>query len=318
LQLEDGGNAMYVMLLLSLIGTTLLLGGIYFMRLGLQKLLWTKLQSLLSQLTKTPLRGLLVGMFAAAIMQSSTAVSLLTIGLVHAEYLSFYQGLGIILGANIGTCSTVQLMTITIPEQVILPLFLFTLLLTIIFKKLRYLGMATSGLLSMFIGMSILSEALSSLSEFTTVISYLLAAKENSIYGILGGMIITLLFQSSSAATGVLMVLASDGIIDLTTATYVVYGNNIGSCLSSIIVALTASLSAKRLAAAHILLNVLGVFIFLPFTNLLVKIATYLTADFAGQVAIVHTLFNIISSVAVLPILRQYANLVMLLVPKRR
>jgi phosphate:Na+ symporter len=309
---------MYVMPVLSLIGTTLLLGGIFFMRLGLQKILWTRLQRFLSQLTNTPWRGLLVGIIAAAIMQSSTAVSLLTIGLVHAEYLSFYQGLGIILGANIGTCSTVQLMAISIPERIIMPLFAITLLLTITNKRFRYLGMAISGLLSMFIGMSILSEALSTISDFTTVIDYLLFAKENPFYGIIGGIIITLLFQSSSAATGVLMVLASDGIIDLTTATYVVYGNNIGSCLSSLIVGATASLAAKRLAAAHILLNILGVIIFLPLTNILAKIATYLTADFAGQVAIVHTLFNIISSLAVLPIINQYANLVMLLIPKRR
>jgi phosphate:Na+ symporter len=309
---------MYVMLALSLMGTTLLLGGIFFMRLGLQKILWTRLQRLLSQLTSTPWRGLLVGIIAAAIMQSSTAVSLLTIGLVHAEYLSFYQGLGIILGANIGTCSTVQLMAISIPENIIMPLFAFTLLLTITIKRFRYFGMALSGLLSMFIGMSILSEALSTISEFTTVIDYLLSAKENPLYGIIGGIIITLLFQSSSAATGILMVLASDGIIDLTTATYVVYGNNIGSCLSSLIVGVSASLSAKRLAAAHILLNILGVIIFLPLTNILAKIATYLTADFAGQVAIVHTLFNIISSLAVLPVVHQYANLVMLLIPKRR
>lgn len=309
---------MYVMLALILIGTALLLGGIFFMRLGLQKILWTRLQRFLSQLTSTPWRGLLVGIIAAAIMQSSTAVSLLTIGLVHAEYLSFYQGLGIILGANIGTCSTVQLMAISVPENIIMPLFAFTLLLTITIKKFRYLGMALSGLLSMFIGMSILSEALNTISEFTTVIDYLLSAKENPLYGIIGGIIITLLFQSSSAATGILMVLASDGIIDLTTATYVVYGNNIGSCLSSLIVGVTASLSAKRLAAAHILLNILGVIIFLPLTNILVKTATYLTADFAGQVAIVHTLFNIISSLAVLPVVHQYANLVMLLIPKRR
>ena len=316
--MQDGGNGMYVMIALLLIGITLLLGGIFFMRFGLQKLLWTKLQAFLGQLTSTPLRGLLVGTLAAAFMQSSTAVSLLTIGLVHAQYLSFYQGLGIILGANIGTCSTVQLMTITMPEKLIIPLFLFFLLFTILCRKFRYLGMATSGLLSMFIGMSILSEALSNISEFTTVIDYLLASQENSLYGIIGGIIITLLFQSSSAATGVLMVLASDGIIDLTTATYVVYGNNIGSCLSSFIVGVTASLAAKRLAVAHILLNILGVIIFFPVTGVLTKIATSLTADFAGQVAIVHTLFNIISSLAVLPIIHQYANLVMLLIPKRR
>ncbi|MBP2626323.1 MAG: Na+/Picotransporter [Firmicutes bacterium] len=309
---------MYITISLSILGITLLLGGIFFMRLGLQKLLLHKFKHLLGQLTKQPWRGVLFGTFAAAMMQSSTAVSLLTIGLVSADYLSFYQGLGIILGANIGTCSTVQLMAISIPIDFFLPLLLITMIITLLIKKLRYIAMAISGLLSMFLGITILSDALGSFSEFTTVIDYLVAAKENPLYGIIGGIIITLLFQSSSAATGVIMILASDGIIDLTTASYVVYGNNIGSCLSSIIVGAAGTLAAKRVAVAHVLLNILGVIFFLPLTGLLTATATYITADFAGQVAVVHTLFNIISSLAILPIIRQYANLIIFLIPAKR
>jgi len=201
------------------------------------------------------------------------------------------------------------------PMDFFLPLLLITVMITLLIKKLRYIFMAISGLLSMFLGITILSDTLGSLSEFTTVIDYLVAAKENSLYGIIGGIIITLLFQSSSAATGVIMILASDGIIDLTTASYVVYGNNIGSCLSSIIVGAAGTLAAKRVAMAHVLLNILGVAFFLPLTGLLIRAATYITADFAGQVAVVHTLFNIISSLAILPIIRQYANLIIFLIP---
>lgn len=306
---------MYLTIILVLLGIVFLLGGIFFMRLGLQKLLLNRLKLLLNQVTKQPWRSVLFGTFAAAMMQSSTAVSLLTIGFVSADYLSFYQGLGIILGANVGTCSTVQLMTISLPTDIFLPLLFVMLLITFILKKLRYVGMALSGLLSMFLGITVLSDALGTLSEVTTFVDYILLAKDNCIYGILGGMIMTLLFQSSSAATGVIMVLGNEGMIDLTTATFVVYGNNIGSCLSSIIVGFAGNLAAKRLAVAHVLLNIIGVIIFLPFTQLLTTIATYLTADFAGQVAIVHTLFNIISSLAVLPIIRQYANFILFLVP---
>ena len=114
------------------------------------------------------------------------------------------------------------------------------------------------------------------------------------------------------------MILASDGIIDLTTASYVVYGNNIGSCLSSIIVGAAGTLAAKRVAVAHVLLNILGVVLFLPLTGFLTKTATYITADFAGQVAIVHTIFNIVSSLAILPIIRQYANLIIFLIPGKK
>ena len=309
---------MYVTISLSVMGIILLLGGIFFMRLGLRKLLFLKFKRLLAQLTQRPWRGVLFGTFAAAMMQSSTAVSLLTIGLVSADYLSFYQGLGIILGANIGTCSTVQLMALSIPADFFLPLLLFTVTITLLIKKLRFIGMALSGLLSMFLGMTILSDALGSVTEFTTVVDYLVAAKVNPLYGIIVGILITFLFQSSSAATGVLMILAGDGIIDLTTASYVVYGNNIGSCLSSIIVGAAGSLAAKRIAVAHVLLNVLGVVFFLPLTGLLTKTATSITADFAGQVAVVHTLFNVISSLAILPIIRQYAKLIIYLLPTKR
>ena len=306
---------MYITIIFIFLGIIFLLGGIFFMRLGLEKLLLHKLKLLLGQLTKKPWRSLLLGTCAAAMMQSSTAVSLLTIGLVSADYLSFYQGLGIILGANIGTCSTVQLMAIDLPTDIFLPLLVLSLLITISSKKFRYIGMTTSGLFSMFLGLTVLSDALGTLTEFTTFIDYIVAAKENSLYGILGGIIMTLLFQSSSAATGIIMVLANDQMIDLTTASFIVYGNNIGSCLSSVIVGFAGVIAAKRLALAHVLLNLFGVLLFLPFTEWLTITATYLTADFAGQVAIIHTLFNIISSLIVLPIIRQYANLIIFLLP---
>jgi phosphate:Na+ symporter len=309
---------MYITIILLLLGIIFLLGGLFFMRLGLQKLLLEKFKRLLGKLTKKPWRSVLLGTFAAAMLQSSTAVSLLTISFVNAEYLSFYQGLGIILGANIGTCSTVQLLTFSLPADIFLPLLVITLLITCSFKKFRYLGITISGLLSMFLGLTVLSDALGALSEYTTFVDCLVDAKENPLYGILGGIIMTLLFQSSSAATAVIMTLASDGMIDLTTASFVVYGNNIGSCLSSIIIGAGGTLAAKRVALAHVLLNLLGVMVFLPFTDVLTKTATYITADFAEQVAVVHTLFNLISSLAVLPMIRQYANLIIFLVPRSR
>jgi phosphate:Na+ symporter len=299
-----------------ILGVGMLLGGLFSMRLGLKHLLWKRLQHILQQMTLTPWRGMLVGTLASALMQSSTALSLITISLVGADYLSFYQGLGIILGANIGTCSTVQLMALfQIPQHYFLPLFLVALTVTLMHKRLRYIAMTIAGLLSMFIGLNLLTDALGRLSMFDTMINYLLIAKQNPYYGILGGAMITLLFQSSSAATGLLMVLADKGIVDLTTAAYVVYGNNIGSCLSSVIIGAAAPIAAKRVAVSHIMLNILGVAAAYPLTGPLIAAVTYFTADFAGQVALLHTIFNIISSLVVLPIVKQYAQLIMLLVP---
>ncbi|MPL63301.1 hypothetical protein SDC9_08923 [bioreactor metagenome] len=303
---------------MAMIGICLLLGGIFLMRYGLKKLLWLRLRKILQQLTTTPWHGMFVGTVAAAAMQSSTAVSLITIGLVSAEYLSFYQGLGIILGANIGTCSTVQLMTITLSQQYLLPFLLLSGALALISRRFRYPALAICGLVSIFLGLAFLSDSLGTLAKFDTVIQYLMAAKFNPLYGILGGIVITLLFQSSSAATGILMLLANDGIIDLTTATYVVYGNNIGSCLSSVVVATGAPLAARRIAMSHIVLNILGVMAALPLTNQLTQAAITLSSEFAGQVAFVHTIFNIASSIIVVPIAKYYAKLIIFLVPGSR
>ena len=307
---------MYILIVM-FAGVGMLVGGIFLMRFGLKRLLWRRFQRLLQSMTVTAWRGLLVGTAAAALMQSSTAVSLITIGLVSAEYLTFYQGLGIILGANIGTCSTVQLLTISLPDHYFLPLLVLSLIMAVFSQKLRYVSLAVSGLASMFIGLSLISDLIGQLPQIETIIDYLTRGQSNPLYGILSGIILTFLFQSSSAATGALMVLAADGIIDLTTAAYVVYGNNIGSCFSSVIVGSAAPLAAKRVAAAHIILNVAGALIFLPLTELLTSVASWITADFGAQVAMVHTLFNIISSLAVLPFIRQFSRLIAALVPGR-
>lgn len=304
-------------LLSAVLGIFLLLCGIFGMRHGLQNLLGSKLRKMLTTITVNPWRGLLVGIFTSALMQSSTAVSLITIGLVSANYLSFYQSLGIILGANIGTCTTVQLMTVSLPNHYIYPLLFLFIIIMILIKKVRYPAMAVSGLLSIFAGIELLSATLSNISELNTALQYIVAGNTNPLYGIAGGILITLLLQSSSAATAVLMAFAADGKVDLLTASYVVYGNNIGSCISSLIIGAAAPLAAKRVAAAHIILNIAGAMIFLPFTNLLSALVAMLSSDFAGQIAFVHTLFNLLSSIVVMPFVRQYAKLIIFLIPGR-
>jgi phosphate:Na+ symporter len=306
---------MFKALLLGASGTGMLIGGIFVMRYGLKQLLWRKFQQVLLHMTKTPLHGFLTGAVASALMQGSTAVSLLVIGFVSADYLSFYQGLGIILGANVGTCSTVQLMTVSFPEHIFAPLLFVSIAGSIFFKKIRNICLVASGLFGMFAGLSLLSGTLSSLTEINTIITYIEIAKTNVWSGIAGGILMTVLFQSSSAATGMLMILAGSGFIDLSTAAYVVYGNNIGACISSLVIGLAAPLAARRIAISHLLLNILGVIAFLPATALLIKTTAWFSGDFSVQIALFHTIFNIISSLAVLPFLKLYARLIIFLVP---
>lgn len=300
-----------------LLGIGMLLAGIFIMRYGLKKALWHRLHRLLEQLTKTPLRGLLLGTVAAALLQSSTTVCLITIGLVSADYLTFRQAVGIILGANIGTCSTLGLVNLAVPLEYTLPALGICLLVSAL-RRLRYIALACAGLLSMFAGIEFLTQGIGSLSRLEAVTEYLTLAKSQPLYGIWGGVAATVVFQSSSAATALLMLLADQGIVDITTAAYVVYGNNIGSCVSSVVFSAAAPLAARRVALAHIVLNVLGVACFFPLTGLLVTAVGWLTTDFSAQVAILHTFFNVLSSLAVLPLFNPFVRLISFLMPKAK
>ncbi len=304
--------------LLITVGVSMLLSGILLMRFGLRQILSNRIKYLFAQMTLTPWRGLITGTVAAALLQSSTAVSLITIGLVSADYLTFYQSIGIILGANIGTCTTVQLLALSIPKNFFFPLLGLCLLIILTMKSLRSIATAVAGLTLMFLGLNILSQAIGELSQLDHILQYLVMAKDHPVYGIIAGAAITMIFQSSSAATGILMVLAEKSVIDTTTAAYIVYGNNIGSCISSVIVGFAAPLAAKRVAVANILLNSLGVLLFLPITNWLTTVSAYLSPDFAEQVVFIHTFFNVISSLAVMPFIQYYAKLIIFLVPMRK
>lgn len=303
-------------ILILCLGIALLIGGLLLMRYGLNRLLWHRLQSLLAAAAATPIRGLLAGAIAAMLFQSSTAVCLVTIGLVTAEYLSFRQALGIILGANIGTCSTVGMLGFLRLEN-ILPIIGANALLCCLSKRSRDLGLALAGLSGLFGGLLLLNHSLTLLQQLPAAHELIRQAGASPWHGILAGVIITFMFQSSSAATAMVMSLTATGIFNLTTAAYIIYGNNLGSCLSSVLVSTVAPVAAKRVAAAHILLNLLGIIAFLPLTERLVALHTAWLPTPSAQVAMLHTVFNIVSSIAVLPIINKFSRLVELLVPQR-
>ena len=300
-----------------LIGITLLLGGIMALRNGLERVFGHKMRPFLLAAAGTPYRGLLAGLFTAAVLQSSTAVSLIAIGLVSASCLTFRQALGLILGANIGTCSTVQIMTFSLPAEYIIPGAAVALILTF-FRPIRYYAMAVAGLLALFTALSLLGTGVKALLSESSLHALLLSANTEPLYALAAGIGVTFLFQSSSAATAILMTLAEEGLVHLTTAAYIVYGNNIGSCLSSLAVSIVTPPAARQVAVAHIFLNIIGVVIFWPMTNLLVHFTHWVTADFAAGVAFLHTLFNVLSSLLVLPFIHRFAQLIEWIVPGKR
>lgn len=294
-----------------------LLGGIFLMRRGLSALFGEPCKQRLRNLRLTPWRGLAVGALAASLMQSSTAVSLLAIAFVDARSMTFKQSLGIILGANIGTCTTVQFFTLQPPEALFYLLAPF-LLGALILPKLRRFALPAVGFFLIFAALSafsVLSRSAFGPEEFRA----LLAAFHAPILAPLClGIAATALLQSSSAATLLLMAVAAHGEIGLQAACYIVYGNNIGSCLSSLIVACGATAAAKRTALAHLFLNLLGALAFLPLTDVFTTLLTALSSDFAKQVALAHTIFNLISSLAVMPWVTLYARLITSLVPNEK
>ncbi|HWQ61942.1 MAG TPA: Na/Pi symporter [Negativicutes bacterium] len=296
-------------------GMSMLLGGLWLMRYGLRRLFSPSLRRLLARLTVTPWRGMIAGTVGAALLQSSTALTLATVGLVSADYISFYQGLGLVLGANVGTCTTVGLLTLDLPPGGLLPLLAVCSIAALSIKALRPAALAIAGLLTMLTGLGFVAGALANQPVVTAAAERLALAGSKPLYGIGAGILLTFMFQSSSAATGLLMALADQGLVSLTAAAYGVYGNNIGSCLSSLVVAFAAPVAARRVAVAHVVLNFAGVAVFLPFTGCLTRAASGLTADFAGQIALIHTIFNLVSSLAVLPLARPYARLIVFLVP---
>ncbi len=298
-------------------GVFLLAGGLLLLRYGLNRLLWYRLQRMLLLATVSPWRGLVTGTIAAALFQSSTAVCLLTIGLVTAEYLTFRQALGVILGANIGTCSTVGLVGLFNTEK-LLPLLLITAVCALPLRRTRNIGLALAGLAGMFGGLYLLGYGMTALQTLEPVHRLLRLADLSAWHAILAGVLITFMFQSSSAATIMLMTLTENGVFSLTTAACIVYGSNLGSCLSSVLVSSVAPLAAKRVAAAHVLVNILGILLFLPVTEQLVRITGRFAADPALHIAAIHTVFNIVSSLAILPAAGYFARFIEIILPKNK
>ncbi|MDU2066062.1 MAG: Na/Pi symporter [Sporomusaceae bacterium] len=303
------------------LGLLLLISGLFLLRFSLSQLLSPRIKTFLACHPLSTWQGFCLGIIAATLLQSSTAVTLILLGFISAGYLSFLESLSIILGANIGTCSTVQLFSISFLPQNLL-FTTFSILLAFIFAKILHLRKtawimaATFGLCTMFSGFYVLSTGISEKTALAESIAALLQTYDTPLAGILLGLILTFLLQSSSAATILLIALAKNTSLSLAMAAYIVYGNNIGSCLSSLIVSTTAPVSAKQAAFSHFFLNFLGILFFLPLTPLLTNITSELFSDYPNQIAFIHTIFNFISSCLLIPFIKSYAKLIQILVPR--
>ena len=253
-------SANYIMGLLG--GLALFLYGMQMMSTGLESAAGNKMKVILEKLTANRFVGVLVGALITAIIQSSSATTVMVVGFVNSGMMTLNQAVWIIMGANIGTTITGQLIALDVGE--LAPLMAFIGVAAVVFlknDKIRHIGEILAGLGILFIGMEMMGDAMKPLAELESFVN-LLTKFENPILGILAGTVFTALIQSSSASVGILQALAGSGVIGLKSAAFVLFGQNIGTCITALLASVGTSRNAKRTTIIHIMFNVFGTIVF--------------------------------------------------------
>ncbi len=296
---------MDISLVLGLLGgLALFLYGMQMMSDGLEKAAGDRLKTILEKLTSNRILGVIVGALITAAIQSSSATTVMVIGFVNARLMSLQQAVWIIMGANIGTTITGQLVALNVSE--IAPLIAFAGVVLIVFlknPKFHYFGSIIAGLGILFIGMDMMSTAMEPLRESETFIS-LITNFSNPVIGILVGAVFTAIIQSSSASVGILQALARSGLIGLDGAVFVLFGQNIGTCITAILASFGTSREAKQTTIIHLSFNIIGTIIFTTvclLTPLTTIVAGWSPDNAAQQIANMHTLFNVVTTLLLLP-----------------
>ncbi len=300
-------------------GTALLMYGVDKMGEGLEKASGDMMKKILSVLTGNIFVAFIVGTILTALVQSSTAITVLTVGFVNAGLMKLPQALGIIYGANIGTTITAQLMHFSLGfklTDIALPVLGVGFLIGYLSKNntIKNLGDALMGFGMMFLGLKILNSGVPFMQQSETLKYFFETYASIPVVGILMGALATALVHSSSATVGLVMVLGQAGLIDINTAVYIMLGDNIGTCITAQLASLTGNIQARRTAWAHTLYNIFGVVVtwiaFRPFVYSINWITNYLQPNggITAQIANSHTLFNIFSAIVFLPITPYYVK----------
>ncbi len=287
-------------------GLGLFLYGMKLMSDSIEKVAGAKLRSVLEVLTKNRFAGLLVGIIFTAIVQSSSATTVMVVSFVNAGLMDLFQAAGVIFGANIGTTVTSQLVSINLSEYA--PIFVLVgVVLLMFFKKpyIKKIGEVIIGFGVLFVGLSMMSSSMESLRESQAVID-VLASLKNPILAVFTGFVITAIIQSSSVTVSIVLLMAAQGLLPLHVCFYTILGCNIGSCVTALIASLSGKKNAKRAALIHFLFNVFGtvvIGIILAFAS--GPIETFITnmsgGDPGRSVANAHTIFKVFQVIIMLP-----------------
>ncbi|AZK60423.1 Na/Pi cotransporter family protein [Candidatus Desulforudis audaxviator] len=299
-----------------LAGLFILLAGLRLMQGGLEHLARGKMRRALLRLAGTPFTAALTGLIITALVQSSTAVSVLTIGFVHARVLTLPQAIGIILGANVGTCLTVQLMSLDIGCAA-LPAAVAGSILWLAGRGTRVssAGRALTGFGLIFLGLEALPLAFDPWAHEPWFVDLLSGLRGHYLGAAAAGAVVTGILHSSATSTGLIIALAREELLGLPTAVAFILGNNVGTCFTAILASLGSSPAGKKVALAHLLINLAGAAAVLPFTVQFAGLITATSPELPGQVAMAHTIFNAASSLAFLPFVHPFAAFLDRLVP---
>lgn len=301
-------------------GLALFLHGMQMMSSGLEAAAGNKMKRILERLTSNRFLGVAVGAVITAVIQSSSATTVMVVGFVNSGMMTLQQAVWIIMGANIGTTITGQLIALDVGA--LAPLFAFIGVALVVFIKkqsVHHYGQIVAGLGILFIGMEMMSGSMLPLRESEAFIS-LMTRFSNPVLGILAGMIFTAIIQSSSASVGILQALAAGGLICLDGAVYVLFGQNIGTCITAVLASIGTSRNAKRTTIIHLMFNVIGTTIFtiVCMTSPLVELVESFTpGNPQAQIANMHTLFNIVTTLLLLPFGTGLAALATKILPER-
>jgi len=308
-------------------GVALLIYGMKILSTNLKQISGGKLEKILISVTDNKFKGLITGILITVATQSSSATTVIVVGLVNAEILKLRNAIPIIMGANIGTTITSQILRLTSLEgsswislftpAVIAPILIVIGLLLTQFaknKRMTTVGQMVIGVGLLFTGMITMVDIASGFSELP-ILSEILSKLSNPILGVLAGALITLLVQSSAATVGILQALSTTGIITYSTTIPVILGQNIGTCGTSILSSIGGSKNAKRTAMVHLYFNLIGTIIFLIFIysfQFLIGFPFWEEAVDMGKIANFHTLFNVVSTIILFPFIGLIEKLTMI------
>ena len=301
-------------------GLALFLYGMTLMSTGLEVAAGDRLKSILERLTSNRFLGMLVGAGITAVIQSSSATTVMVVGFVNAGLMTLQQAVGVIMGANIGTTVTGLLIALDIGLIAPLIAFVGVVMATMLkSQKVNCIGQIVAGLGILFIGMGLMSSSMAPLRDYQPFVD-LLTRFSNPILGILAGALFTALVQSSSASIGILQALAISGVIGLDNAVYVLFGQNIGTCITAFLAALGANRNAKRATLIHLMFNVIGTVLFTLiclFTPFVSVIQNALPGAVDAQIAATHIIFNVVTTLILLPLGGVLADIACRILPDR-